>query len=414
MKILLVDDNRPRVEALVAFLQARAGCNGGEVDVASNGLAAREALRRSTYDLMILDVMLPFRLEGEPDERAAVDLLTELYDTKNLLRPGHIIGITAYDAAERSVSANFSSRSWVLVRQNAMNDDWMQTIANAVSYLPGKNSEESRKHEVDLVVITALQLELEAIRKLPWNWSPDEALDDSQFILKGTFQSGGQSRSVVAAVASRMGMVSASVLASKLIRRFRPRIVAMPGICAGVRDRTQLGDIIFADTSWDYQSGKHVTAEHARSGFQMDPHFIPADESVSARVDQLSRDSAFSVRVWHAWEPRQPSPPRLLRGPVASGSAVLADAAVTARIQVQQRKLLAVEMELYGLFLAAEQSARPKPLVLGLKSVCDFADDEKNDAVQSYAAYTSATFLRALCERFYGDLRMTLSFCDNK
>lgn len=181
-------------------------------------------------------------------------------------------------------------------------------------------------------------------------------------------------------------------------------MIAMPGICAGVRDRTNLGDIICADTSWDYQSGKHVTKEHARSGFQMDPHFIPVDAFVTARIDQLLRDEEFALDVWRRWEPRRLAPPVLHRGPVASGSAVLADPAVTDRIKTQQRKLLAIEMELYGVFLAAEQAARPKPVALGLKSVCDFADDEKNDSAQSYAAYTSASFLREFCERYFSDL----------
>lgn len=404
MQILVVDDDRDRAQELLTYLVDGLNTSAQEVKVVYDAISARDALSERAFDLMVLDVMLPFRQDSEPDERTALDLLTEIYETGNLHRPRHIIGLTAYEAVEQAVSREFTSRSWVLVWQSPLNRDWIQTIGNAVKYIDDQGAQRLRDYDLDLAIVTALPLELEAIRKLPWAWMPDEVLDESQFVIRGAFDSGGKSYSVVAAVASRMGMVSASVLASKLITKFRPRVIAMPGICAGVRDKVALGDVICAETSWDYQSGKHVTKEQAVSGFQMDPHFIPADAFVIARIDQLARDDAFAVQVWRNWQARQAAPPALRRGPVASGAAVLADPAVTERIKTQQRKVIAVEMELYGVFSAAEQAARPKPIAIGLKSVCDFADDEKSDAVQPYAAYTSAAYLREFCERYFSQL----------
>lgn len=404
MKILIVDDKPDRVATLVSYLSANTECEPSGIEVAVDGLSARDALMKDVYDLLILDVVLPFRSGEEPTEQTAVGLLTELTDTENLTRPRHIIGLTAYEAAEWAVASEFRSRAWVLVRENSLNDDWLQTIGSAVRYIMGQEQrEDDRDHLIDVVIITALQVEMEAVRRLPWNWTPDIALDDSQFFSQGTFLSGGQERSVVAAVSGRMGMVSAAILASKLIKRFRPRLIAMPGICAGVRDKAKLGDVICADMSWDYQSGKHVSTQNALNGFLMDPHFIPADAFVSARVAQLSNDEAVSLSVWRGWHPKRDAPPKLLRGPVASGSAVLADRQFTESIRLQQRKLLAVEMELYGVFFAAEQAPRPKPVALGMKSVCDFADEEKSDELQSYAAYTSACYLQEFCERYVAD-----------
>lgn len=404
MKILIVDDDTARAGQLAEFLIQGGFCERGEIDNATDGLSARDALGSRIYDLLILDVVLPFREGDDETERTAVDLLREISDTSNLNKPAHIIGLTAYEAAERQVAPVFFSRSWVLVRQSQMNDDWLRTISNAVAYIRAHSIAEIQEPLADVVIVTAIQLEMDAVRRLPWDWKPDAVLDDCQFICSGTFNSQGRNCSVVAAVASRMGMVPASVLTSKLIKKFRPRMVAMPGICAGVRDRARLGDVICAEMSWDYQSGKHVVTEKALGGFQMDPHFVQIDGFASARIDQLAQDDNFSVSVWNGWNPRMDAPPVLRRGPVASGSAVLADPDVTERIKLQQRKLLAVEMELYGVYLAAEQAPRPKPIVLGMKSVCDFADDEKSDGSQPYAAYTSATYLREFCERYVADL----------
>jgi nucleoside phosphorylase len=405
MKLLIVDDNRDRAAELVAYLVRDAGCNREEIEVRFDGQSARDALEALSFDLMILDVVLPHRFDDEPNEQTAVALLTEITETDRLKKPRHIIGLTAYEAAERSVVRDFASRSWVLVRESALNDDWLQTIGSAVRYIrSNENGAEPREHLIDVVVVTALQIEMDAMRRLPWSWQPDEALDDSQFFARASFLSGGRERTVIAAVASRMGMVSAAVLVSKLVKKFRPRLVVMPGICAGVREKVKLGDAVCADMSWNYQSGKHVTTNTALPGFQMDPHFIQADAFVASRIDQLARDEQLALDVWKGWNPKNDSPPRLLRGPMASGAAVLADREITESIRLQQRKLLAVEMELYGVFFACEQAHRPKPIVLGLKSVCDFADDEKNDTAQPYAAYTSAAYTRAFCERYTCDL----------
>ena len=52
-----------------------------------------------------------------------------------------------------------------------------------------------------------------------------------------------------------------------------------------------------------------------------------------------------------------------------------------------------IEMEIYGMMLAAESLPDPQPISIAFKSVCDYADPNKNDKWQKYAAYTSATFV---------------------
>ena len=95
-----------------------------------------------------------------------------------------------------------------------------------------------------------------------------------------------------------------------------------------------------------------------------------------------------------------PRPPRVVIGPVASGSAVLADGEVVHEIKAQHRDLIGIEMEVYGMYSAAYSASQPQPLAFALKAVCDFADPNKGDNHQRYAAYTSANVLRLLMERF--------------
>jgi hypothetical protein len=95
---------------------------------------------------------------------------------------------------------------------------------------------------------------------------------------------------------------------------------------------------------------------------------------------------------------------RLRMGPAVSGSSVLADPEVVEAIKAQHRALVALEMEAYGVLSAARTAPCPRPTAFSLKSVCDMADEKKDDRWQSYAAYTSARSIQAFFERFMTEL----------
>jgi nucleoside phosphorylase len=78
---------------------------------------------------------------------------------------------------------------------------------------------------------------------------------------------------------------------------------------------------------------------------------------------------------------------------VASGAAVLQNKETVKQIVSHNRKVIGVEMETYGVFMAARLCSDPKPVAMSMKSVCDFADKDKGDDYQRYAAYTSTRFL---------------------
>lgn len=85
---------------------------------------------------------------------------------------------------------------------------------------------------------------------------------------------------------------------------------------------------------------------------------------------------------------------KVIVGPVASVPAVVADKQVIESLKGQERKLLGLEMEAYGMYYAVEHSMKPHPLIVAsLKSATDFADANKSDDYQQYGAMTSAELL---------------------
>ncbi len=70
------------------------------------------------------------------------------------------------------------------------------------------------------------------------------------------------------------------------------------------------------------------------------------------------------------------------------------------RILAHFRKSGALDMESYGVFFAAKSLSETKPIAICIKSISDFADSEKVDGFQPYAADTSASFDKYLIMRY--------------
>ncbi len=406
MKILIVDDNPRRHGKLLAALVPECLVRE-DVDIVVSANDARDALRSKQYDLMVMDILLPLRSEDDdPSERHSQELLTELMEYDELRKPHLIVGLTADRQVAERVAPLFSSRLWTVIIYEEGNESWIQQIKNCIKYIVDTaRTKAVPDYGVDVAVICALaDPELKAVLNLPWSWSPARPLDDLTFVYDGKFEVGGRSASVVAASCSRMGMVSAALTAARLIEITRPRLVVMTGICAGVRGKANVGDAILADPSWDWQSGKRAQRDD-QSLFAIAPHQVAVDPMLRSRFEQLRTDRGLLSGIADTWHSAAPHQLKLVVGPVASSSAVLADQGFLAEIQAQHRDVCGVEMEAYGIYAAAANARAPKPRYMSIKSVCDFADHHKNDDYQSYAAFTSARVAQAFVERYLNDLR---------
>lgn len=245
----------------------------------------------------------------------------------------------------------------------------------------------------DLGIVTALAgVEHSAVLELPCSWAQLRLAHDETRYVSGAFVAAdGTERSVIAATAPRMGMPAAAILTSKFIQQFRPRVMVMVGICAGRSGRVQIGDVVVADPTWDCGSGK---IEPSKEGpkFLPDPHHLDLDPDHSELIRELSRDAAFLAEVRRKFDGKRPDTALSLHlGPLTSGAAVIADPATFSGLIPQHRKLLGLEMEAYAVMASGLGNGRPRPIVFVAKGVSDFADEEKSDDYQEYAAYVSAS-----------------------
>jgi len=405
VRVLIVDDHPSRYKLVTDRLEA-CGLQRSDIKFVQSTNDAQAELETHQYDLLVLDILIPAWPDLEPDQINSADLLFSIQSGDDLLKPRFIVGITADLNGSESTLDEFKRNTWTVIEYSQVDDTWVEQIVNCVNYLKeGGHERPPADYTFDLAVICALkEPELEQVTRLPWNWEASKPLDDVTFFREGVLCVEGKKYRVAAVHAPRMGMVSAAVLANKVIERLRPRVLAMTGICAAHKSKAQLGDVIVADPAWDFQSGK-LKIEKNKPVMEFSPHQIPMSAHLRGRFEDMAGDAHLSAEIVSDFGSEAPSGFRLRIGPVASGSAMLADGQVIEEIrQFQNRDLIGVEMEIYGVYAAAEQASSPQPKCFAIKGVCDFADPDKHDGAQRFAAFASAQVLKRYTEKFASDL----------
>lgn len=402
LKVLVVEDNQDKLRNILAGLTSVEGCALDNIDKARDAQEAKILLRQYSYDLMILDIAIPESSDLLPSPNGGITLLNEITERDIYFPPREVVGLTAYPDSKALASVSLGADLWTTLEYNPSSGEWLDNLTRKLRHIIHTKSSASvaLEYQTDICIITALRKpELSSVLNIPWNWNEYNLQNDPTTYHRCTVNIGSRNLSVIAASAPRMGMPAAAALSMKMIMQFKPRYIIMPGISAGIRGKVELGDIIVADPSWDYGNGKRSLKDKVPI-FSAAPHQISLDPFIRKKFEHFSNNSSQIASIKARWPAKCPPTLSIHIAPLASGAAVLEDPSIAEHIQDQHRKVLGIEMEAYGVFSSAQESLEPRPTAIVLKSACDFADEEKNDDYQDYAAFTSAQALRIFVENY--------------
>lgn len=382
MKILVVEDNYDKVKAIHDIFSE------ADKPFIKSCLSSSEAkflLVREYYDVVVLDIQIPDIEGGEISPSGGIDLLSYIESASDIRRPGYILGLTGFRSNFDNVKKEFEVFGWPLFDLKSDYESWSQILLRRQVALC--NSQYNLY--ADVALITALEhTELAAVLATDNQWEKKHVEGVSYYhtTLK---TKAGKLIKLVAAASERMGMAAASIQATKIGMLFNPKLMIMCGICAGVKGKINLGDIVIADHSWDWGSGK-IIEEDGKEKFLPEPHQIPLARNLRNIIKSYAVSYPHSDAIYQNWKStRGDKRPDVHLAPMACGSQVIANASIIDAILDDNRKMLALEMESYGFLLACD-SLNITAFVA--KSVCDFADKQKSDDVHDYAAYTSVAF----------------------
>lgn len=401
MKILLIDDDYAKVEALSAVI-VETGIGNVEITHESTAHAGRVKIQSTQFDLLIVDVNLPPVAGSAPEPDGGIRLFELITQDVQSNLPVDVLFVTALAELVDHSRLRVERLGGALCTFGLESSGWKNIVAGRIRYAAQKKAREM-SISADVVIITALGYpEIDAVLNLPYHWTGFKLKGDPTSYHRGSFVANGNEIVVIAASALRKGMASSASLATKMALKFSPRIVGMTGICAGVADKTSLGDVVIGDPTWDWGSGKHGVDDEGLDIFRQAPVQKTLNTHLANLAAEISDCEIFKANLRKSW--MGPVPKNIFKahvGPMASGSSVVADNSTPALIASQNKDLIAIEMEAFAVMTACDSVSTHPPLSVAIKSVCDFANPSKSDDWQLYASYTSARFADELFRRYF-------------
>lgn len=396
VNILFVDDNLDRIRSIRSILPK----DKVKTEYVTTKSEALRMVSKEVFDLAIIDIMLPETLdEQNPNKKAGIELIQD-FEKRKVNPPAHIIGITSDDDTFSEYETFFSDRLFPIIKWNPVdNGEWNKKIIRNIEYIYSTKYQNKKDIQVDVAVITAVQDEFDAVWGCYENWeSIDIQNDPSTYYFTHAKNKDGQAYVILLTILSEMGLTAASNSTTKIINTFSPKKIFMVGICGGVKGEVELGDLVIANTSWDYGSGK-IKPANGKSGHYYEFEPSPNQISISPIYNNLKHSTSEVIEKitsdWNNHHRNKPMSPKLHYGPMPSGASVICDEALfTEIIRPQHRKCLALDMETYGVYYACNNSTTSRIDYLSIKAVSDFADQEKNDDFHEFCSYLSASYLK--------------------
>lgn len=403
IRILVVDDKIEKQSNIVKVINAVCGGREDvEIKTASYAIDAKLLLARATIDIMILDICLPLRPGDDLQMDGGIKLLNEINGSDRYTYPRYVIALSEHE----ELTTKFSLAAGIIhtsIFYNMASNEWSirltECIKTATSIMA--NNIEKRSYDYDIAVICALPEELELVKQGLIDVTEFRLPDDDYIFFKGYFMRDDKKIRIVITQSTHMGMVPAATLTTRLIYNFVPRYIVMTGIAAGIKGKVNMGDAVVAEYVWDYGAGKEaVEGEEAIHRNTIEQ--IPLDTSISNLVRRLLSDTSGLAEIRKQFMGTKPAYElRLHMGAVATGAAVIANPEKVRGIQNQIRNVIAIEMEIFGVYYAARWAVAPQPKYLAIKSICDFADEKKDDNFHGYASYTSAKIFEKLAKEYF-------------
>ncbi len=245
-------------------------------------------------------------------------------------------------------------------------------------------------NDVDIVIITALQKEVDAV--LSHFDSAVEVKRKGRTFYRCHLSSNniGRHAKVIIFSQDQMGNVESAMAATQAIDVWNPQYLLLVGIAGGIRDSDRnLGDIVVSEQIVNYEIGKLKS-----SGLENRWDVIKGSP-VLLNLARNMRNRSWAANNHVERPDNVPSTPNVHFAVVGSGEKVIVDENFSNLISGKWSRMAAVEMESYGVAYAAYK-AETAPHFLMIKSICDWADDSKNDIWQAYCADIAASYVRSL------------------
>jgi nucleoside phosphorylase len=259
-----------------------------------------------------------------------------------------------------------------------------------------KESIDKIGHNDVIGVITASPDEFNAVKNLLTGTGLQQVDDsDSVSYYLGTLEGNGKKFKIILPYPLDMGVASAVVSTTKVIANFRPKYLFMVGIAARNKKVNNIGDILIAEKSLDYNE---VVEGEKKDKLMQAPDSI--NKHLKTQLSQF-RDSDFVKLIEDGYTEKEKikTPLKCSLGLLVTGSSLMRSQVRVEEINETYVNVIGLDMETRGFYFASAHTLKQgQPYFVSMKSVSDFGDNSDHGLSalerRKYALYTSSNAFR--------------------
>lgn len=401
ISVLIVDDNAQKIEHVKNAIMSGYDIPCELIDIATCQCEGREMMTKKAYDIVILDLVLPFGKGEDPERDGGIKFLRLVEQNTNTNLPLQVIGLTEYEEEYVSSREAFNNFLFQLVLRKQGDNAWREDVLRAIGFVCRAKKSMldtiNKRDTYDIIIMCALREEFNELRnafgisswtRIPVGGGPYIAYETN---IENAYM---KKYRILAFCVEKSGVVATAAMAAYLIKCYNPKCLFMTGITGGIKNgNINLGDVIIADSIQDYAKGK-VSEYNNEIKFLHEISQIPADPSLLSQMSEYIADEEnvakmnTSIRKNNLQHHEESY--KVYIKPTVCGPFVMAAEEVTKQFVEDNRKVSAIDMEGFGLMMVSHMFHVP---VLWIKGISDMADIQKNDDYHATAAFASAVIL---------------------
>lgn len=249
----------------------------------------------------------------------------------------------------------------------------------------------------DIAILTASNDEFDSIKSLLEECHEIEGPNnDSTIYYAGLIQAPKKIYKVVLPFPQSMGIEAAVCITTKIINHYNPAFLVMTGVCAGNKNITNIGDIVIAEKSVNYNNVVEIdkTGKDSRKKFMQNADSI--NKNLKSRLSLYSRSKHINeIHDNYTEKEKFPKELKCHIGLVVTGSSLVRSAPKIKEINEDYHGVIAMDMETHGFYYTSSNSVNlSTPNFVSIKGVSDFGDDTVHKVSafdrKKYALYTSS------------------------
>jgi nucleoside phosphorylase len=173
----------------------------------------------------------------------------------------------------------------------------------------------THRSPVDIGILAVIPPELDAAKDalgiLPTDRQLKQSANDTVY-WRGAGRSAlrGRDYSLVLAGIGAAGTSSAAALASQLVERYRPRVVLLVGIAAGMRGKVRIGDVVLSERVVAYEPAAVAVGKNGKRVVEPRPEIARVNHGLLQDAINYRPDPARLAAVFQRIQGAFPAAPR--------------------------------------------------------------------------------------------------------